>query len=61
MLAHGSGIVSNLLEMITTCDNASEHTPFLEGSGKRTTKSEIEGNHIKYHLYKVVYVYVCVL
>ena len=48
MLAHGSGIVSNLLKMITTCDNASEHTLSLKDQVNELPKVKLEGNHIKY-------------
>ena len=30
MMTHGSGIVSDLLEMATTCDNTTDHAPSMK-------------------------------
>jgi len=53
MLSHGSGIVSNLLEMATTCDNTTDHTPSIKDQVTELAKVKLEDYHIKYHLYKV--------
>ena len=66
MLAHGSGIVSNLLEMVTTCDSTTEHNPSIKDQVNKLPKVNLEDNHIRYHLYKAVcirvsvFVHVCV-
>jgi len=54
MLAHGSGIVSNLLEMVTIFDSTTEHTPSLKDQVTKLPKVNLEDNHIQFHLYKVV-------
>jgi len=60
MLAYGCGIVSNLLEMVTICDNTAEHTPSLKDQVTELRKVNFEDNHIQFHLYKVVCVCTCV-
>ena len=54
MLAHGSGIVSNLLEMVMTYDSVTEHTPSIKDQVNKIPKVKLEDNHIQFHLYKVV-------
>ena len=49
-LAYGFGIISNLLEMVTTCDSATEHTPFIKDQVNELPKVNLEDNHIRYHL-----------
>ena len=49
-LANGSGIVSNLLEMVTTCDSATEHTPSIKDQVNELPNVNLEYNHIRYHL-----------
>ena len=60
MLAHGSDIVSNLLEIATTCDGTTDHTPSMNDQVTELAKVKLDDHHIKYHLYKVMSVlYVC--
>ena len=54
MLAHGSSIVNNLLEMATTCDDAADNTPSMKDQVTELAKVKLEDHHIKYHLYKVI-------
>ena len=54
MLAHGSDIVSNLLEIATTCDGTTDHTPSMKDQVTELAKVKLEDHHLKYHLYKVL-------
>ena len=47
MMTRGSGIVSNLLEVATTCDNTTDHTPSVKDQVTELAKVKLEDHHIK--------------
>jgi len=53
MMTHNSGIARNLLKMAITCDNTTDHTPFMKDQVTKLAKVKLEDHHINYHLYKV--------
>jgi len=59
MLAHGSSIVNNLLEMATTCNDAADNNPSIKDQVTELAKVKLEDHHLKCHLYKVSCARVC--